>query len=289
MFKQYCTIVRKRWKQFYAQFHQSKLSRNLQLIILVLFAIITSFYPLCTSTIQVTTCPGLSGNLSPSTVEIKQHHIDTTKMAYLDENGLSEGIIDNDVNTIQRGPERLLCAYIKGYDPSLLSPERLTLCRSAYSLIGQIPYVWDSKPESIDFPNNGLDCSGFVQWAAWNATGEKDMSLSSTLAIASHYTEIPETELKPGDIGMIFNEGTYYTTPFGSKYYQYEQAIEELTNMGITREVAIQQVKTHTNHVGIYIGEENGQKIFIHCIGEGEGGVIMGAFDQFTHFYSIIE
>lgn len=114
--------------------------------------------------------------------------------------------------------------YFHGYYG--LSDERKKIVNTAISCEGKIHYVWGGKPLSPEFlPSwekgiGGLDCSGFVTWVYWNALGTKnaDPGLMSTYSISRNKEEISYAELLPGDLGMITDEGTYYTDIVGNKF-----------------------------------------------------------------------
>lgn len=119
--------------------------------------------------------------------------------------------------------------------------QRKTLAETAISLIGQVPYLWGGKPTKPGYDNtwwlfnenneqNGLDCSGFVEWAYMTAGYNGDIynQLHSTGQILdSDFTQITEDELQMGDIGV--SEGAMY------------------------------------NHTGIFLGHKNGEQIWVHC------------------------
>lgn len=47
--------------------------------------------------------------------------------------------------------------------------------------------------------------------------------------------------------------------------------------------------KTHTNHVGIYIGKDNnGNDLWCHEKGHPESNVVVNNYDKFTIYYRII-
>ena len=116
---------------------------------------------------------------------------------------------------------------------------RLALIETAANLIGQVPYLWGGKPQKAgydtswwtfneDGKQNGLDCSGFVEYCFWTAGYPEStyQNLISTMAINSYAQTISQSELQPGDLGLL-HDGT----------------------------------EDGTNHVGIYLG--NGY--WIHC------------------------
>ena len=181
--------------------------------------------------------------------------------------------------------------YFNGYYD--IEGWRKDVVTTAESLKGKISYEWDSKPahpgwdERWDEAGTGLDCSGFVKWAYWTATDEEDGDLVSTYSIAASKEEIPYEELKPGDIGMINDCGTYYTVgDDGTRFWMYQDAVGYAQSCGLEEE----DIRTHTNHVGIYAGkDEDGNDIWIHCKGKPENTVVEEAYQRFTHYYRIRE
>ena len=119
-----------------------------------------------------------------------------------------------------------------------ISSDRRRLIKTAMSLLGQVPYEWGGKPSKAGYDNswwlygdngqqNGLDCSGFVQWAFMTAGFGKSITdeLLSTRSTVSSFTHISRVDLQPGDLGL-FNDGSL-----------------------------------SSNHVGIYLGDG----YWIHC------------------------
>lgn len=115
---------------------------------------------------------------------------------------------------------------------------RKILLATAAALIGKVPYQWGGKSTKAGYDNTwwsigkdgkqkGLDCSGYVQWVFRTAGYPENVwkSIGSTAAILKAAEPISESDLQPGDLGLLHD---------GSK---------------------------GTNHVGIYIG--NGK--YIHC------------------------
>ena len=131
-----------------------------------------------------------------------------------------------------------------------------------------------------------LDCSGFVQLMYWVWTGECDPDLSSTYLIQAGCTRIDETELKPGDLGMLFADGSYSMTPDGQKLYE-PASVEQWISEGEGR--SKKDLTRHTNHVGIYLGtDSDGNKLWIHCNAKSNG-ISIDVMDQFTCFYRVME
>lgn len=121
------------------------------------------------------------------------------------------------------------------------STQRQQIAEVATSLVGQVPYLWGGKPTKAGYDNtwwlynenneqNGLDCSGFVEWTYMTAGYSSDIynQLHSTgLILDSDFTQITEDELQMGDVGV--SEGIKY------------------------------------NHTGIFLGYKNGEQLWVHC------------------------
>lgn len=141
-------------------------------------------------------------------------------------------------------PESLSTANQKSYEeyaamlPEDISEERRCIVLNALSLLGKVPYEWGGKasvegydPSWWTFDSSGqqkgLDCSGYVQWVYRTSGYAASVTdcLYSTATINHSLVSISESQLQPGDIGLL-NAGS------GSQ-----------------------------NHTGIYLG--NG--LWIHC------------------------
>lgn len=99
--------------------------------------------------------------------------------------------------------------------PENLSQERENIIRFALSSVGKVPYYWGGKPSSPDYEGNnfgsivspdekgrilrGLDCSGWISWVYWSATGKK-LAYESTSGLIDLGRAVSESELRPGDI-----------------------------------------------------------------------------------------
>lgn len=141
-------------------------------------------------------------------------------------------------------------AELNEYIKSMTEEERKIILL-AKMFIGQIPYQWGGKAEMGGYNNSwwtydekgeqrGLDCSGFVQWVYMTAGYSPDITskLLSTSIMSTDLYEIPEDQLRPGDIGLLYDgQGD-----------------------GV-------------NHCGIYVGKG----YFIHC-SSGEGTVTLSKF-----------
>jgi hypothetical protein len=134
---------------------------------------------------------------------------------------------------------------LKKFDSDMVVIEREKLLLTARSLIGKVQYVWGGKG-SLGVIPTGLDCSGFVDWVFQNSGGGTSLSGGTTLQW-NNSVPISESELLPGDLG-------FKQDPFAD---------------GI-------------NHIGIYTGTKDGQKVFVHCT--GGVGVIEGNVNVFKYW-----
>ncbi len=159
-----------------------------------------------------------------------------------------------------------------------IEEERKAIVEAALSMEGNIPYSWGVKPtdntkESVSA--TGLDCSGFIEWVYWNATGEDKKDLASTYNITHNLEKIAYEDLKPGDIVTIFDDGTYYTDETGMVFYNEAEASE----------IGTGTIVSHTNHTGIYVGkDENGLDVFVHCKGGSDRNVVVTTEEEFGSF-----
>ncbi len=96
-----------------------------------------------------------------------------------------------------------------------LSEERRQIIYCALTSVGKIPYYWGGKPSARGYEGNGfgtvvspdvdgrffkgLDCSGWISWVYWSATGNR-LAGESTSRMISCGTGITKEELQPGDI-----------------------------------------------------------------------------------------
>ncbi len=99
--------------------------------------------------------------------------------------------------------------------PADLSEERKNLLRFALGSVGRVPYHWGGKAAAMGYEGNnfgtavtpdsegrsqkGLDCSGWISWVYWSATGKR-LGAESTSSLAGIGTRIRPEQLKPGDI-----------------------------------------------------------------------------------------
>ena len=144
--------------------------------------------------------------------------------------------------------------------PADLSPERRAVIQNALMLYGKVSYFWGGKSLVLGWDSRwgqlrqvtaagssttgtyrpyGLDCSGFVDWAFYNATGGSYIIGHGGGATMqhSHCTDISWSDAQPGDL-------VFYPD---------------------------------NSHVGIICGrDENGKLLVIHCASGANNVVITG-------------
>lgn len=139
---------------------------------------------------------------------------------------------------------------------------RKDLIKVAKTLIGQVPYEWGGKATKAGYDTSwwlfdensvqqGLDCSGYVQWVYMTTGFSRDICnqlISTTEILNSSLPEIEKSNLQIGDIGV---------------------------KKGLI-----------TNHTGIYYGNIDGKDMWIHC-SSSANTVTVSEF-EFQKFYSPI-
>lgn len=97
---------------------------------------------------------------------------------------------------------------IQGWDS--LNQFQKNAIMSAYSRIGKTSYVWGGKPSGAGNTGigSGLDCSGFVSWVIWTASGNAFNQSTDALAVSinsnsSGLTQIDASSVQPGDIVVL--------------------------------------------------------------------------------------
>lgn len=149
--------------------------------------------------------------------------------------------------------------------PDDLADQRRTVMETACTLVGKVNYFWGGKSPAFGWNRHwtqlekvqsigsrttgtyrpyGLDCSGFVDWVFYNASGGEYIPGHGGGAAAQHRhcAEISWDDARPGD--LVFYPGD--------------------------------------THVGIVGGrDENGKLLIIHCISDANNVVITNA-DGFT-------
>ena len=130
--------------------------------------------------------------------------------------GLRESIMLNLCSDITLSDEEQLALETA---LSVEDENRVALIKTASTLLGRIPYQWGGKSRKVGYDDTwwtfdesgeqkGLDCSGFVQWTYRTAGFTDYGSLVSTGSILSNCETISESELMPGDIGVLNNGET---------------------------------------------------------------------------------
>ena len=150
--------------------------------------------------------------------------------------------------------------------PGDLDEERCAVVKAALSLVGKVNYFWGGKSLTLGWDYRwgttmkvtsegsqstgtyrpyGLDCSGFVDWAFYNATDGQyypSGGNGGTQAQLNNCYDISESEALPGDLVFASDIG----------------------------------------HVGIVGGrDDNGNLLIIHCTGGGYNNVVITGMDGF--------
>ena len=110
---------------------------------------------------------------------------------------------------------------VLGSLPEDLALERESIVRTACSLVGKVGYFWGGKSQVIGWDSRwgqlmkvtaagssttgtyrpyGLDCSGFVSWVFYNATGGEPVMTGSAAMQHTYCTPISWSEAQPGDL-----------------------------------------------------------------------------------------
>lgn len=192
-----------------------------------------------------------------------EYHFNRNQIAALDElleqRDLLRELIEN-VYSVSGDTAALIRSL-----PTNLSPEREAVVRTACSLVGKVNYFWGGKSLVIGWDARwgelrqvtaagnstsgtyrpyGLDCSGFVDWVFYNATGGQYIIGHGGGASAQHSycTPISWSDAKPGD--LVFYPGD--------------------------------------SHVGIVGGRDaNGELLIIHCA-SGYNNVVVTGLEGFA-------
>lgn len=192
-----------------------------------------------------------------------EYHFNRNQIAALDElleqRDLLRELIE-DVYSVSGDTAALLRDLPEG-----LSPEREAVVRTACSLVGKVNYFWGGKSLVIGWDARwgelrqvtaagssttgtyrpyGTDCSGFVDWVFYNATGGGYIIGHGGGATAQHSycTDISWTDAQPGDL-------VFYPD---------------------------------NSHVGIVGGRDaNGELLIIHCA-SGHNNVVVTGLEGFT-------
>lgn len=140
---------------------------------------------------------------------------------------------------------------------------RKSVVQTAVGKVGLIPYKWGGTatgPGDDGIPGGGLDCSHFVDWVFWTATGN-NLGNGNTQTLWGVSEKIDVSELQPGDIGFRYKPAAYG---------------------------GVGGADGHTNHVGIYVGQdENGNQIWVHENGSAHN-VSAGPYKGFKHYRRVL-
>ncbi len=133
------------------------------------------------------------------------------------------GISSNSFSTAATLTDREIDAYLSNL-PADLSETRRAVIEKALNTVGYIPYYFGGKPVSEEFDSNhfykiiapddkgrvfrGLDCSGWVNYILWSATGKRPYA-ASTGAFIHAGRAVDRADLKPGDV--LVRSGTEET------------------------------------------------------------------------------
>lgn len=100
--------------------------------------------------------------------------------------------------------------YLKSNIPNWdsLDQFRKNVLMAAYSCVGVVPYNYGARPSGAGASGitNGLDCSGFVSWSIWTASGKKFNQTTEAMANglgSNGLTSVSQSELKPGDFVIV--------------------------------------------------------------------------------------
>ena len=110
---------------------------------------------------------------------------------------------------------------VLGSLPEDLTLERESVVRAACSLVGKVGYFWGGKSQVIGWDSRwgqlmkvtaagssttgtyrpyGLDCSGFVSWVFYNATGGEPVMTGSAAMQHTYCSPVSWSEAQPGDL-----------------------------------------------------------------------------------------
>lgn len=108
--------------------------------------------------------------------------------------------------------------------PADTSVTRRNVIHFALSSVGRVPYYWGGKPSAPGYEGNdfgaltpadakgrllrGLDCSGWINWVYWSATGKR-LAGESTSSLCLCGKQVDRSELKPGDIIVRTGAGAH--------------------------------------------------------------------------------
>ncbi len=144
------------------------------------------------------------------TEEMKAYAEDLNGQDWYENYGLT---ISNIALQMSMSPDEI--EYYMDMLPSDLSRQRTAVIRFALESVGRVPYYWGGKPSTRGYLGNmfgsliepdykgrikkGLDCSGWISWVYWSATGER-LPAEGTSGLISCGTGISRSQLESGDI-----------------------------------------------------------------------------------------
>lgn len=149
----------------------------------------------------------------------------------------------------------LTSSEIAGYMVLLdedISEQRKAVVSCALESVGKIPYYWGGKPFSPGYEGNrfgtvtkadtenrimrGLDCSGWISWVCWSATGVR-LPFEGTQGLCTLGQAVTLDELKPGDIAVRTGEDSHAvmylgTAEDGTRLCIHESSYEGTVSIG---------------------------------------------------------
>lgn len=158
-----------------------------------------------------------------------ESRLEMLKAAGVSARGLRESImliLYHDIQLSNEENEALQSALLVGDE------NRRAIIATAASLLGKVPYQWGGKSKISGYDTDwwtfnesgeqiGLDCSGYVEWVYRTCGYSKYNLLTSTGTILHNTVDISESELMPGDIGVLnHGETTNHTGIYlGNGYF----------------------------------------------------------------------
>lgn len=177
----------------------------------------------------------------------------------------SSGNIKVDTSGIREDVAKYLEKLKQGWD-SKVTQERVNVIMKGATRIGKSTYSQDYNlgRGSTSDEARVFDCSSFVGWSFYKA-GFEDVSCSSTTATFTTYSDrfvqISIDELIPGDLGLNNSSAA----------------------------------GGNANHVGIYVGDVDGTKMFMHCSSSQitnpfpvNNGARISTYPKFQVFYRYV-
>lgn len=128
--------------------------------------------------------------------------------------------------------------------PEDTSETRKKIIEFALQSVGRVPYYYGGKPSAAGYTGNsfgsfteldkesrtlrGLDCSGWVNWVYWSASGQR-LSYEGTAGLSTLGRAVSLEEMKPGDVALDTGEESHIViylgqTEDGTRYCIHESA-----------------------------------------------------------------